>query len=195
MQLVRESFEIFINTPEYQEGIEELESIFEDLKKLFLENEALDQVIASFTELRNAFTVTRSGGIAKTSKGFKALNMGGKTPTYMRPPFGSCYEGSGCLSDMGKMGYHVIDWNIDSLDWMYCADEWTCAQAVATFDEQFYAGAAKKIGFNVLSHDTKEFTASVLLPHMLKRAKQAGYKVVTVGECLNDPKENWYKKW
>jgi energy-coupling factor transporter ATP-binding protein EcfA2 len=80
-EVVKNSFEIFIKTPEYQAGIEELEAIFEDLKKLFMENEALDNVIASFTELRNAFTITKSGGIAKTSKGFKALGMGGKLAT------------------------------------------------------------------------------------------------------------------
>src|SRR5580700_8257121 len=80
-EVVKNSFEIFIKTPEYQEGIEELEAIFEDLKEVFLENEALDAVIASFTELRNAFTITKSGAIAKTSKGFKALGMGGKLAT------------------------------------------------------------------------------------------------------------------
>ena len=80
-EVVKNSFEIFIKTPEYQAGIEELEAIFEDLRKVFLENEALDDVIASFTELRNAFTITKSGGIAKTSKGFKALSMGGKLAT------------------------------------------------------------------------------------------------------------------
>lgn len=80
-EVVKNSFEIFIKTPAYQAGIEELEAIFEDLKKVFLENEALDEVIASFTELRNAFTITKSGGIAKTSKGFKALGMGGKLAT------------------------------------------------------------------------------------------------------------------
>ena len=80
-EVVKNSFEIFIKTPEYQAGVEELEAIFEDLKKVFLENEALDDVIASFTELRNAFTITKSGGIARTSKGFKALGMGGKLAT------------------------------------------------------------------------------------------------------------------
>ena len=84
-EVVKNSFEIFIRTPEYQAGIEELEAIFEDLKQVFLENEALDDVIASFTELRNAFTITKSGGIAKTSKGFKALNMGGKLTTIPKP--------------------------------------------------------------------------------------------------------------
>src|SRR6185437_1227512 len=60
-EVVKNSFEIFINTPEYQKGIEELEGIFEQLKKVFQENEALDDVIASFTELRSAFTLTKSG--------------------------------------------------------------------------------------------------------------------------------------
>lgn len=77
-EVVKNSFEIFIQTPEYVKGIEELEAIFEDLKQVFMENEALDAVIASFSELRDAFTITKSGAIAKTSKGFKALGVGGK---------------------------------------------------------------------------------------------------------------------
>jgi energy-coupling factor transporter ATP-binding protein EcfA2 len=87
-EVVRNSFEIFIKTPEYQAGIDELEAIFEELKKVFLENQALDDVIAGFTELRNAFTITKSGGIAKTSKGFKALGMGGKLATVPKPLLG-----------------------------------------------------------------------------------------------------------
>lgn len=80
-EVVKNSFEIFIQTPEYQAGIAELDAIFDSLKRVFLENKALDDVIASFTELRNAFSITKSGGIAKTSKGFKALGMGGKLAT------------------------------------------------------------------------------------------------------------------
>ncbi|KAA1396120.1 AAA family ATPase [Aeromicrobium ginsengisoli] len=87
-EVVKNSFEIFVNTPEYQAGIEQLEAIFEDLRTLFVENKALDDVIASFTELRNAFTITRSGGLAKTSKGFKALGMGGKLATIPEPLLG-----------------------------------------------------------------------------------------------------------
>lgn len=87
-EVVKNSFEIFVKTPEYAKGIEELELIFEDLKKVFLENEALDAVIASFTELRNAFTITKSGGIAKTSRGFKALGVGGKLTTIPTPLLG-----------------------------------------------------------------------------------------------------------
>lgn len=87
-EVVKNSFEIFIKTPEYQAGLDELDAIFEDVKKVFTDNEALDDVIASFTELRNAFTITKSGGIAKTSKGFKALGMGGKLATIPKPLLG-----------------------------------------------------------------------------------------------------------
>jgi energy-coupling factor transporter ATP-binding protein EcfA2 len=87
-EVVKNSFEIFIKTPEYQAGIEELEAIFEDLKQVFQENQALDDVIDSFTELRNAFTITKAGGIAKTSRGFKALGMGGKLATIPKPLLG-----------------------------------------------------------------------------------------------------------
>ena len=87
-EVVKNSFEIFIETPEYQEGINELDAIFEDLRRVFVENTALDDVIASFTELRNAFAVTKSGEIAKTSKGFKALGMGGRLTTIPEPLLG-----------------------------------------------------------------------------------------------------------
>lgn len=87
-EVVKNSFEIFINTPEYQAGIDELEVIFEDLKNVFTENKALDDVIAYFTELRDAFTITKSGAIAKTSKGFKALGMGGKLAKIPKPLLG-----------------------------------------------------------------------------------------------------------
>lgn len=87
-EVVKNSFEIFINTPEYQAGIEELEAIFEDLKGVFVENAALDDVIVNLAELRGAFTVTKSGAIAKTSKGFKALGMGGKLASIPEPLLG-----------------------------------------------------------------------------------------------------------
>lgn len=84
-EVVKNSFEIFINTPEYRAGIAEIESIFEQLKKVFLENQALDDVIASFTELSNAFTVTKTGAIAKTSRGYRALGMSGKLTAIPEP--------------------------------------------------------------------------------------------------------------
>lgn len=84
-EVVKNSFEIFINTADYREGLAAIESIFEELKDVFLENDALDAVIAALTELRDAFTVTKTGAIAKTSRGFKALAVGGKLTAIPKP--------------------------------------------------------------------------------------------------------------
>lgn len=45
------------------------------------------------------------------------LSIIGKFPTYMRPPYTS-YT-SETLSILGGLGYHVITYNIDTLDWEY----------------------------------------------------------------------------
>lgn len=123
----------------------------------------------------------------------EALHMYGKAPTYMRPPFGSCSAETGCLEDMRQLGYHVVNWNIDTSDWQHCDSEKDCQISTALFDEQF--DGRSEAGYIVLSHDVKQYTPSVLLPHILQHAKDTGFKVVTVGECLGDPKENWYRKW
>ncbi|PWW72844.1 glycoside hydrolase/deacetylase [Tuber magnatum] len=39
----------------------------------------------------------------------------GKKPTYMRPPNFDCNDK--CMKLMGKMGYHVIDEDLDTHDW------------------------------------------------------------------------------
>lgn len=101
-EVVANSFEIFINTPEYQEGIDELESIFENLKGIFLENEALDEVIASFTELRNA---SRSRDLAESQRPARvsrrstwaASSQPSQNPSeVMSSSFGATTPGDGC---------------------------------------------------------------------------------------------------
>lgn len=77
-EVVENSFEIFINTDEYRAGIAEIDEIFESLKETFLEGVELNEAIAHFTELRDAFGITAAGKLSKTSRGPKALSMGGK---------------------------------------------------------------------------------------------------------------------
>ena len=77
-EVLKNSFEIFINTPEFQEGLAQIESKFESLKQTFEDEAEFNQALDSFTELRDAFNVTKGGAVAKTSKGYKALTVGGK---------------------------------------------------------------------------------------------------------------------
>lgn len=77
-EVLKNSFEIFINTEEFQEGLLKIESKFEALKQTFADEQEFDDAVTGFTELRDAFNVTKAGAIARTSKGIKGLSVGGK---------------------------------------------------------------------------------------------------------------------
>jgi hypothetical protein len=47
--------------------------------------------------------------------------------------------------------------------------------------------------FLVISHDIHNQTSNMLVEYMLQKLLVKGYKPVTLGECLGDPKENWYR--
>jgi energy-coupling factor transporter ATP-binding protein EcfA2 len=74
-EVLKDSFEIFINTEEYKQGIKDISSLFSELQDTFSNEADLEEAIVAFTELRDAFGITKSGVIAKTSRGFKALGM------------------------------------------------------------------------------------------------------------------------
>ncbi|WP_336853886.1 AAA family ATPase [Sinomonas albida] len=77
-EVLKNSFEIFINTEEYREGLAEIEAMFEALKKTFEDQAEFNEALTGFTALRDAFNLTKGGAVAKTSKGYKALRVGGK---------------------------------------------------------------------------------------------------------------------
>ncbi|WP_445996261.1 AAA family ATPase [Okibacterium fritillariae] len=77
-EVLENSFEVFIKTEGFQDGIDQIASRFESLKQTFDEEVEFNEAVESFSELRDAFNVTKSGAVAKTSKGYKALTVGGK---------------------------------------------------------------------------------------------------------------------
>jgi len=77
-EVLKNSFEIFINTDEYKQGVEDIASMFEALKYTISQQPEFEEAVTGFTELRDAFGVTATGAIAKTSRGYKALGIGGK---------------------------------------------------------------------------------------------------------------------
>ncbi|KAK1984515.1 polysaccharide deacetylase [Colletotrichum cereale] len=118
-------------------------------------------------------------------------NLFGWIPTYMRPPYLECSEGSGCLNLLKTLGYHVINVNIDTKDYMYDSSE-----MIQTAKDRFSSGVSTDTAANSyieLSHDVHYQTVFNLTQFMIDTAKARGYRLVTVGECLNDPKENWYR--
>jgi peptidoglycan/xylan/chitin deacetylase (PgdA/CDA1 family) len=112
----------------------------------------------------------------------------GKAPTYLRPPYGSCSQG--CLDVTERLGYHVINFDVDPKDYLHQG----AGDIGAAMDDFSRTLDARRWGnsFLVLSHDPLQHTAESLVPHMLMEIQQRGLRAVTVGECLGDPEENWY---
>jgi energy-coupling factor transporter ATP-binding protein EcfA2 len=77
-EVLENSFEVFIKTEEFRVGNEEIESIFDSLKQTFRDEVEFTEAVKNFTLLKDAFNITSAGSVAKTSKGFKALSVGGK---------------------------------------------------------------------------------------------------------------------
>ncbi|CUS09967.1 unnamed protein product [Tuber aestivum] len=119
-------------------------------------------------------------------------NILGKFPTYMRPPFSSCTEASGCPRTMEQLGYHITSFDLDTDDYNNLTPE-LMQKVEEKFTSTVEGSDAAQTSFLAIAHDIHELTAKRLTKHMLEVIKKKGYKAVTVGECLDDPKENWYR--
>lgn len=76
-ELISNSYEIFINTPEYKNSTEQIEELLSEIKKVFSENEDLSKIISDFENLSKSFATTQSG-LSKSSALYKGLREGNK---------------------------------------------------------------------------------------------------------------------
>ena len=77
-EVIKNSFDIFIKTPEYVATMEEIEGLFAGIKKAFADNAEIEQTTRDLKELREAFGNSKSGTIPKNSKMHKAFGSGNK---------------------------------------------------------------------------------------------------------------------
>ncbi|KAA8650916.1 chitin deacetylase CDA6 [Aspergillus tanneri] len=119
-------------------------------------------------------------------------NILGGFPTYMRPPYSSCTPESGCLNDIGVLGYHIILYDIDTEDYRHDSPD-MIQVSKDIFDKNLARGKASDSSWLVITHDIHEQTVHNLTEHMLEKLSKDGYRAVTVGECLGDPEEFWYR--
>lgn len=68
--------------------MQEIEALFQGIKAAFDGNEDLSNAISDLKELRDAFGVTKTGALSKSSKGYKAFGSGNKIaniPEHLKP--------------------------------------------------------------------------------------------------------------
>ncbi|EFE44609.1 hypothetical protein TRV_00605 [Trichophyton verrucosum HKI 0517] len=116
-------------------------------------------------------------------------NILGGFPTYMRPPYSSCSDASGCLKDMDDLGYHVTYFNLDTDDYNNATPD-LIQNSKDIFDSYITKGGRSLLE---IGHDVHRQTVYNLTDHILRRLEGSGYRAVTVGECLGDPPANWYR--
>ncbi|KAI0156670.1 carbohydrate esterase family 4 protein [Hypoxylon sp. FL1284] len=116
-------------------------------------------------------------------------NVLGVVPTYMRLPYGGPLSEE-VVADVDGLGYHMVQWNVDTKDYSHDSEA-DISTSIAMFDEAI--GRNGTGSYIVLSHDVHEWTAKMLVTAMLDMVAARGYEAVTVGDCLNDPREFWYR--
>ena len=62
------------------------------------------------------------------------------------------------------------------------------------FDESITSGSPHTKSWLVIGHDAHEQTVHNLTEHMLQAIFRLGYRPTTLGDCLGDPRDNWYRK-
>ncbi|KAK1973828.1 chitin deacetylase [Colletotrichum cereale] len=117
-------------------------------------------------------------------------NILGVIPTYMRPPYSSCTAECGCEDDMKDLGYSVIYFDLDTADYLHDSPT-EIQKSKDIVDRSIAAKPAASDNFLVIGHDIHQQTAYNLTEYMLQKFQ--GKNLVTVGECLGDPNENWYR--
>ncbi|GJC86878.1 putative peptidoglycan-N-acetylglucosamine deacetylase ARB_03699 [Colletotrichum liriopes] len=117
-------------------------------------------------------------------------NIIGVIPTYMRPPYSSCTAECGCEDDMKALGYSVIYFDLDTADYLHDSPT-EIQQSKDIVDQSIAAKPAASDNFLVIGHDIHQQTVYNLTEYMLQKFQ--GKKLVTIGECLGDPRENWYR--
>lgn len=117
--------------------------------------------------------------MTKELKGAEDVILGitGTRPTVFRPPFGA--YNNNLIETCESNGYHVIQWDVDSLDWK----EITTEQIVDRVTRNVKPGSI------VLFHNNAEHVEEYL-PSILDKLTSDGYTIVPVGQLIM--KENYH---
>jgi peptidoglycan/xylan/chitin deacetylase (PgdA/CDA1 family) len=117
--------------------------------------------------------------MTKELKGAEDVIVGitGTRPTVFRPPFGA--YNNNLIETCENNGYHVIQWDVDSLDWK----EITTEQIVDRVTRNVKPGSI------VLFHNNAEHVEEYL-SSILDKLTSDGYTIVPVGQLIM--KENYH---
>ncbi|KAK1777790.1 hypothetical protein QBC45DRAFT_179572 [Copromyces sp. CBS 386.78] len=111
-------------------------------------------------------------------------------PTYMRPPYSICEKN--CQNVLSTLGYHAVYFNLDTEGYLH-DDAKQIQTSKNIWDKAIKNSNPSSDSFLHIEHDIHVQTVYNLTDYILTSLFSKGYRAVTVGECLGDPAENWYR--
>ncbi|KAI0200491.1 carbohydrate esterase family 4 protein [Astrocystis sublimbata] len=115
----------------------------------------------------------------------------GYIPTYMRPPYSICPANT-CGSQLADLGYHAIYFDLDTEGYLH--DDPTQIQISKNIWDKTVPGSNPcRTSYLQIEHDIHYQTVYNLTDYFLDSLVKSGYRSVTVGQCLGDAPENWYR--
>lgn len=137
-EVVKNSFNIFVRTPEYLSNEKAIEDLFSGIKQTFAENVQIEQTIQDLKDLRDAFGKSKSGSsLPKNSKMYKAFGTGNKidnVPEALKP-----FETFIKSSDPSKW----IGWQIKGNEYLKLGD--TCPYCASPLKEPSQKETAQSV--------------------------------------------------
>ncbi|KAJ2905196.1 hypothetical protein MKZ38_006102 [Zalerion maritima] len=127
-------------------------------------------------------------------------------PTYMRysatldrmlfgfqeesPPYSICE--SQCQSVLSDLGYHIVYFDLDTEGYLHnTADE--ISETKDILDAALASSSPDSDAWLHIEHDIEYYVVYDFMEYMLQELIADGWNMVTVGECLGDAKDNWYR--
>ncbi|KAI1393874.1 carbohydrate-binding module family 18 [Hypoxylon trugodes] len=114
----------------------------------------------------------------------------GYFPTYMRPPYSICP--AACQTQLANLGYHAVYFDLDTEGYLH-DDASQIQTSKDIWDEAVDGSSPCEDSYLEIEHDIHYQTVYNLTDYILDSLFSHGYRSVTVGQCLGDPPENWYR--
>ncbi|PPQ77625.1 hypothetical protein CVT25_011236 [Psilocybe cyanescens] len=110
------------------------------------------------------------------------MKITGAYPAWARPPYGEYNDLVRQVA--GSRGQNLANWDFDS------GDTWgiSTAEVLRRYDNLANARPNTILSLN---HEVHQQAAQVVLPHAIRVLQNAGYKLVTLAECLGQPAYQW----
>lgn len=109
------------------------------------------------------------------------MKITGAYPAFVRPPFGNYND---LVKEVARVrGQAVTLWDFDSNDWQHDAPT-----VMADYNAKI---ASHPSSILALNHEVHQHAAQVVLPQAITALKNAGYRLVTLAECVGQAPYQW----